>query len=240
MAAELVGVGLVLGASGGIGGACLQALAPLTRTVVAVSRKPLDDVPAEGDVRSCRADLATDEGRAAIVEAVTACAAPIAWVVIASGQPYRGPVGSISAHELRALLDVNLVGPMVLVGDLLKLDWRTPAAIVVIGSLSARRSLPDRSAYGATKAGLEQFARSSAVELAPRGIAVNTVSVGVTDTPFLGGDEQRLARYVADRVPLGRMGTSEEVADVVRYLVQAPMFLTGATIELDGGTGVLG
>jgi len=232
-------VGLVVGATGGIGGACLAQLAPITGTVVATGRRPLPG-PLPPNVRTCRADLATETGRQAITAAVMDTAAPLGYVVIASGQAHRAAIDELTADGLRALLDVNVVAPIMLIKELLGLEWTDPAAIVVIGSLSARRALPSRAAYGASKAALEQFARVAAVELAPRSIAVNTLSVGVVDTPFLAGDRERLERYIADRVPIGRMGNAKEVAHTVAYLVGAPGLLTGATIEMDGGTGAAG
>src|SRR5260370_504253 len=77
---------------------------------------------------------------------------------------------------------------------------------------------------------------SRAHDVAPRGIGVNVVSPGVIDTPFLGGDQPALRDWVSAHVPMRRVGTSDDVAAVVRYLVlEAPEYVTGARIAVDGG-----
>ena len=111
----------------------------------------------------------------------------------------------------------------------------------MVGSISASRALPRRAVYGASKAGIEHLARSLAAELGPAGYRVNIVAPGVIGTPFLGDDTGPLAEWVAKRVPAGRIGSPEEVADVVRFLIaDAPAFLTGARIAVDGGAEALG
>jgi NAD(P)-dependent dehydrogenase (short-subunit alcohol dehydrogenase family) len=78
---------------------------------------------------------------------------------------------------------------------------------------------------------------SLAAEWAPRGIRVNVVAPGVIATPFLGSDHARLDAWAAERVPSRRTGTAEEVANVVRYVaLDAPAYLVGARIAVDGGT----
>ena len=89
--------------------------------------------------------------------------------------------------------------------------------------------------------GIEHLARSLAAELGPAGFRVNIVAPGVIGTPFLGDDTGPLAEWIAGRVPAGRIGAPEEVADVVRFLIaDAPAYLTGARIAVDGGAEALG
>ena len=232
---------LVVGASGGIGGACVRRLVSDHRIALAASRsKPDEDLLAFDRVRWAGADITTVAGRETIVDLVEQARVPLASVVVASGVAHRGPLLTQTEDEWHATLAANVVGPALLLSELAaRATWTTPAAIALIGSLSARRALPDRSLYGASKSALEQFGRSIAVELAPRGIAVNVVSVGVTDTPFLSGDRERLERYTRDRIPVGHMANPDEVAEAVAFALIGGS-LTGATIELDGGAGVLG
>ena len=106
----------------------------------------------------------------------------------------------------------------------------------MVGSISASRALPRRAVYGASKAGLEHLARSLAAELGPAGFRVNVVAPGVIGTPFLGDDTSNLDAWVRSRVPQQRLGSPEEVAEVVRYVIaEAPRYLTGARIAVDGG-----
>jgi NAD(P)-dependent dehydrogenase (short-subunit alcohol dehydrogenase family) len=184
------------------------------------------------------ADVATAEGRKAVTAAVEG---PLGWVVLAHGLPLRTPLAELASAEIEEVFAANLVGPAVLLNDLLQLEWSEPKAIVVIGSISASRALPRRGVYGASKAGIEHLARSLAAELGPSGFRVNIVAPGVIGTPFLGDDTARLADWIESRVPAGRIGVSEEVAEVVRYLVaDAPAYLTGSRIAVDGGAEAVG
>jgi NAD(P)-dependent dehydrogenase (short-subunit alcohol dehydrogenase family) len=109
--------------------------------------------------------------------------------------------------------------------------------VVVIGSISASRALPNRIVYASAKAGLEHFARSLSAELAERHLRCNVVAPGVIDTDFLGDNRSPLNDWVSEHVPMGRLGDRSEVATVVRFLVRdAPEYLSGARITVDGAT----
>jgi NAD(P)-dependent dehydrogenase (short-subunit alcohol dehydrogenase family) len=234
--------GVVVGAAGGIGEAVARALDGSADLLVLAGRRsaPLEEVAVR--IRSqtvvVPADITTEAGRDAIVGAVKE---PLRWLVLASGRPLRKPLVDLSEEEITAAFATNLVGPALMLRRLLTLKWEPPATVTVIGSISASRSLPNRAVYGASKAGLEHLARSLAAELAQSGIRVNTVAPGVIATPFLGDSATALAEWVAERVPAGRIGEADEVAEVVRYVaLDAPDYLTGSRIALDGGAEALG
>ena len=229
--------GVVIGAGGGIGSAAARALAGSCEAMVLAGRRRerLESVAAAigGETLVVPADITTADGRNAVAEAVIG---EIAWLVLASGLPVRRPLATLSEAEIELAFGANLVGPALLVRRLLDVPWRERAAIAVIGSISASRALPNRAAYGASKAGLEHLARSLAAELAPAGIRVNVVAPGVIDTPFLGEAGAALDEWVSAHVPLGHLGTPDDVANAVRYVVlDAPDYLTGARIAVDGG-----
>jgi NAD(P)-dependent dehydrogenase (short-subunit alcohol dehydrogenase family) len=160
----------------------------------------------------------------------------IRWVVHAAGVALRAGISEADPADIARIVAVNLTAPLLLVRELLTLPWARPASIVLVGSLSASRPLPGRSVYGAAKAGLEGAVRGLAVELAPRGIQVNAVSPGVVDTAMIAPVRPAVAAWAEQRVPAGRIGRPEEVADLIRYLcVDAPAYLTGARIPIDGG-----
>jgi NAD(P)-dependent dehydrogenase (short-subunit alcohol dehydrogenase family) len=235
-----VTTGIVVGATGGIGGACARALADCADRVLLCGRRAesLDDLAGELQAVPVVADVATATGRRAVVDAVEG---RLVWTVLAHGLPLRRPLTELAGPEIEELFAANLVGPTLLLNDLLGLEWSDPKAIVVVGSISASRALPRRAVYGASKAGIEHLARSLAAELGPAGYRVNIVAPGVIGTPFLGDDTAPLAEWVGSRVPAGRIGSPEEVANVVRYLIaDAPAFLTGARIAVDGGAEALG
>jgi 3-oxoacyl-[acyl-carrier protein] reductase len=230
-------VGIVVGATGGIGAAAARALAGGVEELILVGRRraALDEVAAvvgDGATVVC-ADL-TDAGeRDAIARAVSG---PLSTVVIASGVPLRTPLSAATTEEIVATFEANLVAPCLLLRRLLDVEWATPGRVVIVGSISASRTLPDRAVYSASKAGLEHLGRSLAAELAPRQIAVNVVAPGVIDTPFLGDARDALDDWIEGHVPARRAGVAEEVAEVLRFLaLQAPAYMTGARVVIDGG-----
>jgi NAD(P)-dependent dehydrogenase (short-subunit alcohol dehydrogenase family) len=116
------------------------------------------------------------------------------------------------------------------------------ASIVVTGSTSASRGTPGFGVYSASKAALRQFVRVWAAELAPRGVRVNAIVPGPTDTPGLRGiaaDPSQvpgLLDGMADMVPLGRVADPAEIADAVLFLASdRSSFTTGSELFADGG-----
>jgi NAD(P)-dependent dehydrogenase (short-subunit alcohol dehydrogenase family) len=232
-----VSTGVVTGAAGGIGSACVRALAGSAELLVLAGRRrePLERIAREVDGRTAvvPADIATTEGRDAVLAAVEG---PLAWAVLASGVPARKPLRELEEEEIAATFAANLLGPTLLLRRLLNAAWQPPASVIVIGSISATRSLPGRSVYGSSKAGIEHLAQSLAAEVAGSGLRVNVVAPGVIETPFLGEAAGALTDWVKVRVPQARAGAPDEVAQLVRYLIlDAPAYLTGARIAVDGG-----
>jgi len=109
-------------------------------------------------------------------------------------------------------------------------------SIVNVSSSVAMRSAPRSFAYGASKWAVRGMSRSAAIELAPRGIRVNAIYPGPTDTRMLDvwTPERRIASLA--KVPMGRLGSAEEIAPIVLFLLSdAASFMTGAEIAVDGG-----
>ena len=116
------------------------------------------------------------------------------------------------------------------------------ASIVVTGSSSARHAIPSFGAYSASTAALGQFVRVWAAELSPRGIRVNTVVPGPTDTPGLRGlnpnDQDAMLKQFAEATVLGRVAHPEEIAAAVLFLAtNESSFVTGTELVADGGGG---
>jgi len=119
---------------------------------------------------------------------------------------------------------------------------REGGRIVSLSSLGSSRVIPGYGAVGISKAALESLTRYLAVELAPRGITVNTISAGAVETEVWGlvPDGQQVLQKVRERTPAGRLLTAEEVAEIVLFLVgpQAQM-IQGQVIVVDGGYSLL-
>jgi NAD(P)-dependent dehydrogenase (short-subunit alcohol dehydrogenase family) len=109
--------------------------------------------------------------------------------------------------------------------------------IILVSSLNGVISEPESAHYSAAKAGIVSLARSMALDLADYGVAVNAVAPGWVRTPMTQAFLEQSTPAMLRRVnPLGRAGDPDEIANLIRYLaVEAPSFLTGATIAIDGG-----
>ena len=90
-------------------------------------------------------------------------------------------------------------------------------------------------AYSATKGAVNALTRALGKELAPSGIAVNAIACGAIDTQMNAVFGKEALDGLAEEIPAGRMGRPEEVADTVLALLEAPLYLTGQVITLDGG-----
>lgn len=136
------------------------------------------------------------------------------------------------------LLDVNLTG-MFIVGQVSarQMIKQGSGRIVNMSSSAAHIAHSDQTAYAVTKAGVEAMTRAMAFELAPFGIVVNAVAPGTIETSFsLGALSREAVAARTRRIPVGRLGQAEEVADVVAFLASADAsYITGAVISVDGG-----
>jgi 3-oxoacyl-[acyl-carrier protein] reductase len=143
-----------------------------------------------------------------------------------------------SLEEWASVIDVNLSGPFMMTRLVAPaMITRRHGRIINIGSL-AGRTLPLIAGphYAASKAGLAGFTRAAARDLAPYGITVNCIAPGRILSEMTGSADSTVNRAALSRIPVGRLGTADEVADVVAFLASASAgFITGATIDITGG-----
>ena len=112
---------------------------------------------------------------------------------------------------------------------------RQSGRIINVSSIMGRIGWPGDTAYGAAKAGLVGFTRSLAKEVAPHGITANVVMPGYIDTDMTSELTPRSKDLMVSRIPLGRAGQPEEVAEVVTFLASQAAYVTGAVYVVDGG-----
>lgn len=150
------------------------------------------------------------------------------------------PFAEISAEVLERTLAVNLSALFWLTQGALPLFAKQGAGCVLATSsvTGPRVAFPGLSHYAASKAGVNGFIRSAALELAAQGVRVNGVEPGMIRTPAMSnlGDEQLNAR-IAAAVPLGRLGEPEDIAGAMLFLAsEQASYITGQTVIVDGGS----
>ncbi|WP_263144126.1 SDR family oxidoreductase [Pseudomonas sp. RIT-PI-AD] len=162
-----------------------------------------------------------------------------------AGDVTHQPLDAWCEADFDRVLATNLKGPFFLLQRLLPL-FAEPASVVLCGSVSAHIGLPDSSVYAASKAALLSLARTLSAELAGRGIRVNGLSPGPTETAALGkvapGPQATAAlrERIAALVPIGRLGRPEEIAEAAVFLISdESSFMRGAEVLVDGGVRYL-
>lgn len=222
-------VALITGGAKGIGKAIAADLALDHEVVVTY----LSSVP-DGDVNAIKADLTEEGACQAVVDEVIATYGRLDVIVNNAGVVSLTPVAGSSAGVQHKMFDINVLAPVRIVAAALP-HLKSGAAIVNVSSINAQH-LPETAVlYGASKAALNAWTKGTAKELGPRGIRVNAVAPGAVNIPEAPRPDDVTAEYVKD-VALGRVGTPEDIAKVVRFLAtDASGYVTGEVVTASGG-----
>jgi len=244
-------VALVTGAGRGIGRALALALGGAGATLACAARSvdQLEAVVAQiraagGAARAFRLDVTRPAAVAAVVAAIERDLGPIEILVNNAGMIMDRSATEMTDHEWETMLATNLssmfwcaraVAPSMIA--------RGRGKIINIGSMWGRVGVARHTAYCVTKAGADALTRCLAVEWARHGIQVNCLAPGYMATDF---NEEAMAdeafrRRIFARIPARRIGAPDEVGPLAVYLASpASDFMTGQTVYLDGGQGILG
>jgi len=151
-----------------------------------------------------------------------------------------GPLVSLALDDFRAVVDVNLVGTFIVARAAARrwIDAQRPGVIVNVTSINGVAAGPNAGAYGASKAAIALLTSQMALEWGRHGIRVNAVAPGLIDAgmsePIYADPDTRAVRQ--SKVPLGRLGRAEDVADVVMFLASPQAaYVHGQNIVVDGG-----
>jgi 3-oxoacyl-[acyl-carrier protein] reductase len=236
-------VALVIGASRGIGAAIARRLAADGAAVAftfAASLQKADEVMGEiegggGRALAIQADSADPLAVQAAVTRTVETFGQLDVLVCNSGILTRGTIDTYPLADFDRMVAVN-VRSVFAAAQAASHHMRKGARIIVIGSIVAiRTAFPGASVYAMTKGAVASLVRGMAIDLAPRGITVNNVQPGPTATDMNPADGPH-SEAVKNLVPLGSLGSGEEVAGFVSYLAGPEAgFITGASLNIDGG-----
>lgn len=240
----------VTGGGSGIGAGIAKMLAKQGASVALLGRKQekLDAVAGAirasgGTARTYAADVREYAAIESAMNAAAEAAGGLDILINSAAGNFLAPAATLSANGFRSVIDIDLCGTFNASRAAFAHLSVRGGSIVSITATQAEIPTPLQCHAGAAKAGIEKLTRDLALEWAKSGVRVNAVAPGpIAETegmarlaPPGSGDAMK------KRVPLGRWGTIDEVADAVLFLVSpAGAYVTGATLLIDGGTSLLG
>jgi 3-oxoacyl-[acyl-carrier protein] reductase len=162
----------------------------------------------------------------------------IDFLVNSAGIPNKQDfIEKIDFDEVDINLRTNLLGPITVTKEVLPdMKRRKSGTILTLSSVAGQSGSVGALPYSASKAGLEGFNRTLALEAAPYGITANIVSLGIFDVGMINTVPEKFLSRLKRQIPLGRVGTAAEVASLVLFLCSAEAkYITGQTISINGG-----
>jgi NAD(P)-dependent dehydrogenase (short-subunit alcohol dehydrogenase family) len=243
-------VAVVTGGSRGIGFMIANGYANAgARKVYISSRKEADlneaaaEISKSGPCEAVPADLSTEEGAKTLADAVRAQESGIDILVNNAGATWGAPFEEFPASGWDRVLDINVKGPFFLTKELhpqLKANAtdEDPSRIINVGSVAAFGEGGVAFSYGASKAAIHQMTKNWASQFAADRITVNAIAPGPFPSKMMAflTDNEEARTMMEARVPLGRIGSPEDMAGLTIFLAsRASAWMTGCIIPIDGG-----
>ncbi len=234
-------VALVTGAAQGIGKACAEALAEDGyHVVLADVQDSVKDVAAALGGTGLICDMADPAAIAALFDHIEGEIGPVSALVNNAGVAMPGDFLSYDLEAFERVININLRGVFVALqrAGRTMVEQGIQGAIVNMSSINALVAIPSIPAYCASKGGVMQLTKSASLALAQHGVRVNAVGPGSIDTEMMAGvnADPGATKMVMSRTPMLRVGTPQEIANVVAFLCsEKASYITGETIYVDGG-----
>jgi NAD(P)-dependent dehydrogenase (short-subunit alcohol dehydrogenase family) len=234
-------VAVITGGTEGIGLAAAKLFVEEGAYVFITGRrqKQLDDaVQAIGDnVTGVQGDVSKLADLDRLYETVKAQGKRIDIVFANAGVGEFAALGAITEEHFDKLFNINVKGTLFTVQKALPL-MNDGSSIVLTGSVASLKGTAGFWVYGATKAAIRNFVRGWTIELKDRRIRSNVLSPGPTETPLVELQPPEAIARIASTIPMGRMGTAEEIAKAALFLASDDSsFVTGIELFVDGGRG---
>lgn len=232
-------VALVMGGAKGIGLAIAERLATDGASVFLTGRRADETGRAAQTVgrgaTGLVADASVPADIARVVEAVREAHGRIDALVLNVGISEPASLVQETTEHFDRHFAVNVRSQMLGLQAALPLMGEG-GSVILIGSIAGSIGIPDRGAYSATKAAVRSYARTWTAELAPRGIRVNVVSPGPTDTAMMAAAPEAFREAIIETIPLKRMARPSEVAAAAAFLLSDDAsYIAGVELYVDGG-----
>jgi 3-oxoacyl-[acyl-carrier protein] reductase len=231
---------LITGGSGDIGRAIARRFLTLGAHVALGDLRPderlVGELAGEGRVLAIQLDVTDRESAEAAVQRTVDHFGQLDVLVNNAGIADRHPISEMTDEAWERVLDVNLRGAFLMTrAALAHMMRRREGWIVNVASVSAKSGATDAN-YVASKAGLIGLTKTVAREFAPRGITVNAVAPGFIETQMTAVLSAKIREGFLAQIPLGRAGTTEDVAGAVTFLASdQAAYLTGQVLHVSGG-----
>lgn len=240
---------IITGASGDIGSAIAKRLAGDGYCLVLIgnhSKERLQEVvnecrnypgQSENTIHSLTGDLSDCEiAENLLQEALSLLSTQVDLLVNCAGIAHIGLLSDMSYTEWNNVLSTNLSSVFYCCRSIVpSMVQNKSGRILNISSVWGSVGASCEVAYSATKGAIHSLTKGLAKELAPSNIAVNALACGMIDTKMNACFSDKEIQDICDEIPAGRMGTPAEVADAIALLAEAPVYLTGQVVTMDGG-----